>query len=103
MEILNIRQLPKNATVFEAKGCPKCHYRGYDGRTVVSELLLIDDHIRPLILKKADAAHIKNMAIKQGMSTLRDDALYKVFKGIISVEEIMRVINEEERDQKEGA
>ena len=101
LNVFGISKLPTNATIFRPEGCPKCNYRGYEGRTVVSELMLIDDSIRSLILQRADAAQIKKAAIKQGMKTLRDDAIYKVFEGIISVDEVIRVINEDEREQED--
>ena len=101
MKVFGISDLPSDATIFKAEGCPKCNYRGYEGRTVVSELMLIDDAVRSLILQRADAAQVKRAAIKQGMKTLRDDAIHKVYQGIISVEEVIRVINEDEREQEE--
>ena len=61
---------------------------------------MIDDTIRPLILQRADSAQIKKAAIRQGMKTLRDDAIHKVFEGIISVDEVVRVINEDEREEE---
>lgn len=90
--------LPENAqaAVFKPVGCPKCSGTGYAGRTVVSELLLINDEIRALIIQKADAATIKKAAVRSGMRTLRQDALDKVIEGITSVEEIVRAINAEE-------
>lgn len=101
MEDVDIDSIPEDATLFKAEGCPKCNYRGYDSRTTVSELLLITDAIRPLILRKADAASVKKVAMQEGMTTLRQDCLYKVFKGITSVDEMVRVINEEETTEDE--
>tara|TARA_Y100000590_G_scaffold470454_1_gene665179 strand:- start:41017 stop:42756 length:1740 start_codon:yes stop_codon:yes gene_type:complete len=101
MEDVDIDSIPDDATIFKAEGCPKCNYRGYDSRTTVSELLLITDAIRPLILKKSDAASVKKVAIAEGMTTLRQDCLYKVFKGITSVDEMVRVISEDESDSME--
>jgi len=94
--ILDIQTIPKDANIFKPVGCPKCHGTGYSGRTVVSELLLINDEIRALIIQKTDAATIKKAAIRAGMRTLRHDALDKIFEGITSVEEILRAINSEE-------
>lgn len=94
--VLDIEELPDSATVFKPVGCPKCHGTGYSGRTVVSELLLINDEIRALIIQKVDAATIKKAAVRNGMRTLRGDALDKIFEGITSVEEILRAINAEE-------
>jgi general secretion pathway protein E len=94
--VLDIEDLPNTATVFKPVGCPKCHGTGYSGRTVVSELLIINDEIRALIIQKVDAATIKKAAVRAGMRTLRGDALDKIFEGITSVEEILRAINAEE-------
>lgn len=91
---------PKGATIFKAAGCPKCNYRGYGGRTTVCELLTLTDEIRPLVLAKADAATVKKKAIQEGMITLRNDAIQKVFRGITSIEEVIRVINDEEDESE---
>lgn len=94
--VLDIEELPETATVFKPVGCPKCHGTGYTGRTVVSELLLVNDEIRALIIQKVDSATIKKAAVRAGMRTLRGDALDKIFEGITSVEEILRAVNAEE-------
>ena len=98
-QILDVQTMPKDTMLFKAKGCIKCNYLGYSGMTVVAELLIITDDIRSLILKKADSTTVKKMAVKQGMKTLRQDALEKVIKGITSVEEMIRAINEEDKEQ----
>ena len=97
-QMLDVHSIPKEATLYKPKGCAKCNYLGYGSMTVVSELLILTDDIRPLILKKADANTVKKMAMKNGMKSLRQDALEKVFKGITSVEEMVRAINEEDED-----
>jgi general secretion pathway protein E len=96
--MLDIDEVPDHATTFKPVGCARCSNTGYAGRTVVSELLLINDEIRALIIQKADAATIKKAAIRSGMRTLRGDALDKIFEGITSVEEIMRAVNAEETE-----
>lgn len=98
-QLLDVQSLPKDAILYKAKGCAKCNYLGYSSMTVVSELLILTDDIRPLILKKADANTVKKMAMKNGMKTLRQDALEKILKGITSVEEVARAINEEDEEQ----
>lgn len=96
--MLDVDEVPETATTFKPVGCARCSNTGYAGRTVVSELLLINDEIRALIIQKADAATIKKAAIRAGMRTLRGDALDKIFEGITSVEEIMRAVNAEETE-----
>lgn len=96
--ILDIEEVPDTATIFKPVGCSRCSNTGYSGRTVVSELLMINDEIRALIIQKTDAATIKKAAVRAGMRTLRGDALDKIFEGITSVDEIMRAINSEETE-----
>jgi len=76
--ILNV-PIPTDATIFKARGCPKCNDTGYTGRTCVCELLNITDEVRSLILRKADSTSIKKVAVKEGMRTLRQDASKKFF------------------------
>jgi general secretion pathway protein E len=96
MSLLGIESIPSGATIFSQKGCPHCNDTGYDGRTCVAELMMIDDQIKSLILRQADAGTIKKAAVKAGMVTLRQDALSKIFNGITSIEEMMRAINADE-------
>ncbi|MBL6989340.1 MAG: type II secretion system ATPase GspE [Bacteriovoracaceae bacterium] len=98
LSLLRVSKVPQEATIFKAVGCPKCNHNGYTGRTTVCELLVISDTIRPLIMSKADAGQLKKAATREGMKTLRQDALRKVFNGITSVEEMARAINEEEQN-----
>lgn len=95
LEVMGVERVPSDATIFKAVGCPKCNYKGYAGRTTVAELLLMTDEIRPLILEKAAASAVKKKAIQEGMITLRQDAILKVFNGMTSFEEVARVINDE--------
>ncbi len=95
LAILGINKLPHGATIFKARGCPKCNHIGYDGQISISELLLISDNIRGLILQKAPSGELKKTAMENGMITLRDDALSKVFNGITSIDEMMRTVNQD--------
>ncbi|MGB0452936.1 MAG: type II secretion system ATPase GspE [Bacteriovoracaceae bacterium] len=96
MKALGLTEIPENATFYSPKGCPDCNYRGYSGRTTISELMLISDEIRSLVMEKADASRLKKVAVAEGMTTLKDSAMSKVFRGITSIEEIIRVVNSEE-------
>ena len=81
----------KKYTFYEGKGCRHCRGTGFRGRMGIFEILLVDDQIRELILKKASAEEIKKAAIKSGMKTLREDGLLKVQEGITSLDEVIRV------------
>lgn len=77
--------------IFEPCGCDECRHTGYKGRTALFEILLIDTEIRDLIFKRCTSQVIKDLAVKNGMQTLRQDGLKKVLRGITTVEEVLRV------------
>jgi general secretion pathway protein E len=84
-----------DGVLYRAKGCEKCFHMGYSGRTAIFEMLLIDDDIRNLTLSQVDSTKIKRKAIEHGMTTLRMDGAERVAKGLTSVDEVMRVTEEE--------
>jgi type II secretory ATPase GspE/PulE/Tfp pilus assembly ATPase PilB-like protein len=73
------------------QGCPKCSGIGYLGRTGVHEVLLVSDDLRGEIIKGSSAEDLEALARKEGMISLRDDALQKVLQGQTSLEEMKRV------------
>ena len=85
----------KEIRVYQGKGCKACHNSGYIGRIGIYEVLEVTKKIRELISAKADADLISQAAISEGMTTMLDDGLMKVAKGITSVEEILRVTKTE--------
>jgi general secretion pathway protein E len=90
-----VEELPEQTPIYQGKGCENCAYTGYLGRSGIFEILPISDEIKTLILKRADAGTIRDLALKQGMTTLRDDGWRKVRDGITTVAEILRVTQEE--------
>ncbi|RKY78162.1 type II secretion system protein GspE [candidate division KSB1 bacterium] len=91
LEQLNISESFKSHTFYRGAGCRKCHYTGYKGRTAIHELLVIDDEIRRLIVQRASEDAIRDVGAKNGMVSLRQDGLLKAMKGVLSVEEVLRV------------
>ena len=83
------------ALLHRGKGCLHCIETGYLGRTAISELLTIDEQIRELIMSRAAANVIKNISVQKGMATLRDDGLRKVLAGETTVEEVLRVAQDD--------
>ncbi len=83
------------AVFYHGEGCKECMNIGYRGRTGLYELLVVDDEVRDLLLQKKDSATIKNSALRRGMKTLRTDGLKKALKGETSLEEVLRVTQEE--------
>jgi type IV pilus assembly protein PilB len=79
-------------TIYRAVGCRKCGGTGYRGRLGVHEVLLMSEEISRLCVEEAPAEKIRQVAMEQGMLTLRQDGLEKVRMGQTSVEEVVRVI-----------
>jgi len=80
---------------YKGSGCPKCNSTGYYGRIAILEALLIDDHIRDMVMRKASSDEMKEYGIKQGMMTLRDNAVENFIMGITTLEEVIRVTTED--------
>lgn len=78
--------------LWRAVGCKKCGGTGYRGRLGVHEVMLVSEEIGDLCVKEATAEVIGEMAVKQGMLTLKMDGLEKCRQGRTSIEEIARVI-----------
>jgi general secretion pathway protein E len=72
-------------------GCPECSGSGYHGRTSIFEVLAVDDAIRRLILRHAEANELQRAAIEQGMRTMYDDGMMKALAGDTTVEEVLKV------------
>ncbi len=93
-EILDELQLDKEqaagATIVEGQGCVECNNTGYRGRAGVYEVMNITPALRDLILQRASSIEIKRQAIEGGMLTLRRDGLWKLCRGVTSVEEILK-------------
>jgi len=81
--------------LFHGKGCDDCRGTGYRGRTGIYELFRITEDSRSLIVRKAPAGEIRRYAVAQGMLTLREDAWAKACAGLTTVEEILRVTQED--------
>jgi type IV pilus assembly protein PilB len=73
------------------RGCDICAKTGYKGRMGIHEILEVNDAIRGLIIEKAHTSKIKEAGRKNGMITLRESALRKLFTGATTVEEVIRV------------
>ena len=79
---------------FEAKGCEKCKFTGYKGRTTIIEMLLMNSQICELVMKRAGANIIKEKAMESGMRTLLETGWEKVKAGITSPQEVIRITKE---------
>ncbi len=86
----------KNRFFHHGKGCARCGSTGYWGRMGILETLPVDDEIRDLVIKRASSYEIKDLALKKGMITLREDALKKFALGLTTLDEVIRVTSEDE-------
>jgi type IV pilus assembly protein PilB len=77
-------------------GCDACNHTGYRGRTAIHELLDMTDNIREMIIARRPGSEIRRAAEKEGLSSLRNSALKKVFMGATTLHEINRVTFVEE-------
>jgi type II secretory ATPase GspE/PulE/Tfp pilus assembly ATPase PilB-like protein len=72
-------------------GCPACHGTGYRGRIGIHELLLVTPELRHLITTGASTMDIFKYSVKQGMKTLRQDAIEKILQGLTDINEVRMV------------
>jgi len=75
----------------DAVGCKECNFTGFRGRKAITEFLDLSDHVREMILEKRPSSELRKAAIAEGMTTLRQSALAKVFAGDTTFKEINRV------------
>jgi len=80
---------------YRGKGCRKCMDTGYKGRIGIYEFMLVDDEIRRMIIGKSPAGEIRKRAVASGMSTLKESGIEKIKEGLTTVEEVLRVTQEE--------
>lgn len=73
-------------------GCPRCQYAGYTGRVGTFEVLQISEDLKSGILGKASEVELWRIARQEGLTTLLDDALFKVHQGVSTMEEVARAI-----------
>ncbi len=84
---------PEHLNFFRGEGCPDCNYTGYDGRTLISELLIIDSDIARALNREASPREIKAIALQNGMKTMVDDGLTKMSSTTLT--ELVRVVPSE--------
>ena len=77
-------------------GCDACNHTGYRGRTAIHELLDLSDTIREMIVERRPGSEVRRAAEAEGLKSLRESALQKVFAGTSTLHEINRVTFVEE-------
>lgn len=90
-ELIEELDAPAGIKFYHAKGCDECNGKGMKGRLGIHEVLVVTKPLQELILQRPTDDHINNLAIKEGMTTLRQAALQNVYNGNISIEEALRL------------
>ena len=90
--------IPYDLKIPRAVGCKECRGRGYKGRIGIFEVLLMTDEIRTMALKQASTSEIRRLAVQIGMKGLREDGWRKVAAGLTTVDEVIRLTQEDEFD-----
>ncbi len=96
-ELARVGLTPEDLTgrIYRAKGCRNCRNTGYKGRLAVQELMTLDDEVRALVMQRADGATLRRHCTSKGMKLLRQDGAERVLAGETTVEELLRVTQEE--------
>ena len=81
--------------MYQATGCEHCRGTGNQGRGAIHELLVVDETLRSAILQGHDAGALQALAVQGGMLTLYDDGLRKVAAGVTSLDELLRVTQDQ--------
>lgn len=84
-----------DAAIFEPVGCDHCKQTGFSGRTAIHELFVLDPVIQKAILDGADANQLRDHARELGMETLFEDGMRKVRSGMTSIDEVLRVTQDQ--------
>jgi type IV pilus assembly protein PilB len=82
----------KEAELYRTAGCEACCQTGYHGRKSIYEILRVSSSIRKMIVHGSSDSAIKELAIKEGMRTLRDSAIAEVVGGVTTLDELTRIV-----------
>src|SRR5688572_17755853 len=86
----------RNRVFYVNTGCESCNHTGYRGRTAIHELLDLSDNIREMIVERRPGSEVRRAAEAEGLTSLRESALKKIFTGVSTLHEINRVTFVEE-------
>lgn len=89
--------IPSPIYVYKPKGCPKCNNKGEKGRIGIFEMLKMTPELERSIVEDPSESNIAIEARRQGMITMRQDAMMKALQGLISIEEVFRTTEEQQQ------
>jgi len=85
--------LDKPVQLYDAVGCTDCGGLGYRGRTLVVEVLVVNDELDEMIATKATAQQFRRQAKASGFKTMAEEGLRLVLEGQTTIEELSRVVD----------
>ena len=88
-KIANIDE--EDVKAYKGRGCIECGESGYSGRVAIYEFFLMDHELQDLITREATTVAIRDMAMEKGMTTLRMDGWRKVYEGVSTIDEVLRI------------
>ena len=91
---VKIPEIGEELKIPKIKGCKDCNFTGYRERIGIFEAFLVDDEMENFILTSPSIAALREVIIKKGMVTMKQDGLIKVLEGITTIEEVERVTGE---------
>lgn len=94
-QMLTDMHFERPVKLWKSRGCEKCRFTGYRGRTAIGEILMVTPRIKQLIQQRQPAEVIKKQAYEEGMRTLRESALVAVSNGLTTMAEVTRVTQDE--------
>jgi type IV pilus assembly protein PilB len=82
----------EKVTLWRGRGCDACRQTGYKSRIGIYEMMLVNEEVAELIVRRAPLADVREAARANGMKTLKEDGLEKVLQGVTTVDEVRRVV-----------
>ena len=89
---IDMPELKPDIKIATIKGCEHCNFTGYKGRVGIFEAMIIDDEMQDFILTSPSSSAMQKLAVKNGMTTMKQDGLIKVLKGVTTMDEVKRVV-----------
>ena len=87
----SFENVKKELVLYKGQGCRLCKGTGYKGRSLINELIVVNEKIKTMIQKGCSEYELREQARRDGMLTLQEDGIKKALDGVTSLEEILRV------------
>jgi type IV pilus assembly protein PilB len=89
MELNLVEDQVAGRVFYHGTGCEQCRNTGYRGRMALYEIMVMDDELREMVIKRKSSAQLREAARKRGMRSLRESGLLAIYDGMTSIEEVV--------------